>query len=778
MNNRFVGFITRYPWWVLVCLMTITVWLASEASRGLSLRVLLEEMLPTERHNVQLVQEFGPQFGGANTTLIAVRNLKGDIYDPKFLQNYSEIVDEFYYHPDAIRHLVQGLSLRKTKSVRGGGGTVEINAVMWPGIPQTSDELERLRQDVREQFQGLLVSDIEDAAMIVADFKEGSDYEALAHFIDDLRTTYAEQGIEIYAAGRPLLLGVIYQSLGDVLLIFGLSLLAVIVLLALYFRALIGVVVPVLTASVATTWGLGVMGVAEYNLDPLLVLLPAFVFAIVLSHSVQFVSRVFEQLHKHPDMRSSSKEALGRLLLPSGAAILTDAAGFTVLVLVGIPAIQALALICTVWLLTIFPSLLLAAALVSVMPMPSSYRLGLNSVERLWCALDLQRHGVFAISLTLCAFIAGVYGAGKLTIGDDIGSSILWPESRFNGDAQYLNESFTLLGTDLLQVYIEGEENTMVTPSVYHAVEALDRYMYQYLPEARPAQSLAPIVKSINRVLYEGDPSYGVVPDTMQELAFNTYLFRSKGEPGDFAAYTDPEWSIGNLSIPISNHAAETVERTIQTLKKFIADGGTDNVESAKFLFAGGQIGITKAVNDEVREANGKLLIAILLVIAVCVFLYYRSPLVSLLLVFSLATSNFVTYAFMAANGIGLNLNTLVLSALGIGLGVDYGIYMLDRIREETKEGHRPFEAVTRAVSTAGNAIFITAFAMIIPMLPWLMLSSLRFQAEMGMLLGMVLFLNMIGALVFLPSAVLIFNPKALVNGPEPLMTERPSLGE
>jgi predicted RND superfamily exporter protein len=476
-------------------------------------------------------------------------------------------------------------------------------------------------------------------------------------------------------------------------------------------------------------------------------------------------------LQNHPDMRSSSKEALAKLLLPSGAAIVTDAAGFTVLVLVGIPAIQALALICTLWLLTIFPGLLLAAALVAVMPKPKpgSYRLGLNSVERLWRALNLQRNGVLVISLTLCAFVAGIYGAGRLTIGDEVGSSILWPESRFNSDAEYLNESFTLLGTDLLQVYIEGEENTMVNPSVYHAIEALDRHMYQYLPEARPAQSLVPIVKSINSVLYEGDPSYGVVPDTLQELAFNTYLFRSKGEPGDFAAYTDPEWRIGNLSIPIINHAAETVERTIDVLENFIADGGTDNVESANFLFAGGQIGITKAVNDEIREANSKLLVAILLVIAVCVFLYYRSPLVSLLLVFSLATSNFVTYAFMAASGIGLNLNTLVLSALGIGLGVDYGIYMLDRIREETRAGYTPFDAVARAISTAGNAIFITAFAMIIPMLPWLMLSSLRFQAEMGMLLGMVLFLNMIGALVFLPSAVLIFKPKALVSEPEPL---------
>ena len=764
MTHRFAGFITRHPVWVLACLMVVTVWLGVEISRGLSLRVLLEEMLPTQRQNVQLVQKFGAQFGGANTTLIAIRNTRGNIYDPAFLQRYSEIVDEVYYHPDAIRHLVQALSLRKTKSVSGGGGRVEINAVMWPAIPQTSSELERLRRDVKEQYQGLLVSDAEDAAMIVADFKEGADYEALVGFIENLRAGYGDEGIEIHAVGRPVLLGLIYQALDDVVLIFGLSLVAIIGLLYLYFRALVGVVVPIVTASTGTIWGLGVMGVVEYNLNPLLILLPAFVFAIVLSHSVQFVSRVFEQLHEHPNMRSSVKQALAKLILPSSAAIVTDAAGFAVLVLVGIPSIQALALICTLWLLSIFPALVLAASSMALMPKPGSYRLGLHFVGRIWRALNLERHGAVVVAFAFCAFVTGIYGAGQLTIGDEVGSSILWPESRFNSDAEYLNGSFTLLGTDILQVYVEGEENTMVTPSVYHGVEALDRYIYQYVPEARPAQSLVPVVKTINTVLYEGDPSYALVPDTAQELAFNTYLFRSKGEPGDFAAYTDPEWRVGNLSIPMKNHAADTVERAIKALDDFMLGGGADELKNASFLYAGGQLGIAKAVNDEIREANTALFISIMLVIAACVFFYYRSLLVSFLLVFSLATSNFLTYAFMALNGIGLNLNTLTLSALGIGLGVDYGIYVLDRIREESRAGYSPFDAVARSISTAGNAVFVTAFSMIIPVLPWLLLSSLRFQAEMGLLLGMVLFLNMIGALVFLPSAVLIFNPRALVN--------------
>lgn len=181
----------------------------------------------------------------------------------------------------------------------------------------------------------------------------------------------------------------------------------------------------------------------------------------------------------------------------------------------------------------------------------------------------------------------------------------------------------------------------------------------------------------------------------------------------------------------------------------------------------GGQIGITKAVNDEIRASNTNVMLAIAGVIAVSVFILYRSVAVSLVLIVSLATANFITYAFMAFKGIGLSLNTLPLTALGIGLGVDYGIYMLDRIREEARRGVGNFEAVRRAIQTSGNAIFVTAMTMVLPLIPWFLFSTLRFQAEMGLLLGMVLFLNMIGALVFVPAAVLYLKPKTIFGNPK-----------
>ena len=128
----------------------------------------------------------------------------------------------------------------------------------------------------------------------------------------------------------------------------------------------------------------------------------------------------------------------------------------------------------------------------------------------------------------------------------------------------------------------------------------------------------------------------------------------------------------------------------------------------------------------------------------------------------SLASANAMTYAFMAWKGVGLNISSLPLAALGVGLGVDYGIYMLDRIKEEYAARGDVMEAMHKALSTSGNAILITALTMIVPLIPWVLFSPLRFQAEMSSLLGLVLFLNMLGALMFVPSALTALKPKSI----------------
>jgi len=768
MINALSSFISRKPVLVAIALTIITIIPGYYAYKGLSLNVVLEEMLPENANNVDLFLRFGEQFGGANTTLIEVKNKKGNIYNIDYLTKYKQIAEDVYYNKSTYRHLSQSLVLRKTKAISGGGGRVGVDALMWPDLPKNEEEMTRLRQFVNKQYRGLQVSNDETSAIVIADFRDEADKLEVLNFFLDLREKYEGDDLEINFVGRPILLGYIYQSLDSVFNILAISLVIVATILFLYFRTWVGVFIPMFTASVATIWGLGAMGAVNYNLDPLLILLPAFIFAIVLSHGVQFTTRILDNIEacdvKPTDCRACTREGLALLLVPSTAAIITDAAGFGVLALVAIPSIKSLALICGLWLLSVVPALIFAAAVMCLIKPPKSHKTGSIILNKIWGAvINMEDHKWTMVLITAGFLGLGAWYSQNLTVGDTKGSAILWPEARFNQDVDSINTRFSFLGTDMMQVYVEGEKETMLDPTVYHQTEALDRYVFEHMSEVRPAISLVPIIKLVNSVLFEGDPSYAIIPDTTEEVGFDIYMFRSRGEPGDFAAFTNKEWEIGNISFFLEDHSRPTIQKLRDNLDNFFSNE-KEVVSDAKFLYMGGQVGIVEALNEEIVRSNIKIMIAIAIVISLCIVLYYRSFTTGLILLFSLATANSLTYAFMAWKGVGLNVSTLPLAALGVGLGVDYGIYMVDRIREEyrklaVKDVH---EAIHHAFLTSGNAIFITAVTMIAPLIPWAVASPLRFQAEMGLLLAMVLFMNMLGSLLFVPAAIAAFHPKAL----------------
>ncbi|MEL0232045.1 MAG: efflux RND transporter permease subunit, partial [Hyphomicrobiales bacterium] len=236
--------------------------------------------------------------------------------------------------------------------------------------------------------------------------------------------------------------------------------------------------------------------------------------------------------------------------------------------------------------------------------------------------------------------------------------------------------------------------------------------------------------------------------------------------------YTNKDWEIGNLSFYLQDHSMPTIAKLTRHLEDFFGND-VNIVSEADFLYSGGQVGIVEALNEEITASNQKIMIAITLVILVCVFLLYRSVTVALVLIFSLAMANALTYAFMAWKEVGLNVSTLPLAALGVGLGVDYGIYMLDRIKEEYKLCGDVTGSMHRALMTSGNAIVITALTMVLPLVPWVLMSPLRFQAEMSMLLGMVLVMNMLGSLLFVPAALAALKPNSIFPKDSAISTGR-----
>ena len=751
--------VIEYRLIILVITVVISSLAAYFAITGVTLRASLNEMLPSNHKNVLLYEEFSDKFGGVNTVLVMVKNTNGLVYEKEFLEKYKKISDTFYFHEANRKPLFEAVNLRKTRAVSGAQGQIFVMPLMWPKLPETDTEMDRFRLLIRGQFNGYLISLDEKSLMIAAEFKNDVDINGLIDFVDNIRSEYEDGTVELSIVGRPILLGEVKQELPKMISIFALSVLAISIFLYLFFRTWMGVVIPMAVAFSVTVLGFGVIGLTGFSMDPLLLLLPFFVFATVLSHSVQFVSRVFDELTESKNMKDAVRTGLERLLFPSTAAVITSAAGFTVLVLVAIPSIQSLAVICTIWLLTLSPGIIAAAALMSYFKVPKKFKTTLPFQPFLARFFGEKMSAKFFLPCFIILLIGGFIISQNLKIGDAVGSPILWPDSRYNNDVSSINSSYDRIGTDVLQAYFTGEEEIMLNPDVYHQSEAFDRFIYERVLPATPASSLAPIIKNINMVLWEGDPSYQFIPDTSAEVGFNIYMFRSNGEPGDFAAYTNPDWNIGKLSIFTSEHSSETVDELMKYGEKFV-DSYNFNEGEPIIQFAGGQIGLIKATNDEIKLKQNLLLIAIILIIILNLIWVYRSIKLGTIITFVLVTSHFMTMSVMALLDVGMNLNTLPLAALGLGRGVDYSIYMADRMRDEMNRGLDYSKATKRAFNTSGIAIIVTSLTMILPLLSWSFLSPIRFQAEMGLLLAIILAFNMLGALTVVPALIKILKPK------------------
>jgi predicted RND superfamily exporter protein len=176
---------------------------------------------------------------------------------------------------------------------------------------------------------------------------------------------------------------------------------------------------------------------------------------------------------------------------------------------------------------------------------------------------------------------------------------------------------------------------------------------------------------------------------------------------------------------------------------------------------ATGFIALQQAMNNVVHRYHWFILGLVNIAIAVIAAYAYKSMVAALLLLIPVNMSNFLQVAVMHVLGIGLDINATIVAVMGVGVGIDYGIYLLSRICEEYTAHEGDWgEAITVSLTTTGKAIMFTASIMLMGIVPWYFLSDLKFMADMGVLLVAIMLINMVLSLVVLPLLVWIVKPK------------------
>ena len=731
------------------------------------------DLLPADHPYIRIHDRFWKTFGGANVVLLSVEVSEGDIFNAPVLEKIKKLTEVIEQTPGANHYQIFSIARQKVKDVRATAWGIEVQPVMWPNVPRSPDQIERLRDIVyaNPTIVGRLVSEDGKAALITAAFhEERLDYAALFRRVQRAIDEAEDTNVRVFAAGEPILYGWIYHHLRSIALIIALTCLGMLAILILYYRNLNGVMIPLLSAVITFVWGTGFTALMGYNFEPLILVVPFLIAARTISHSIQFRERFFEELERYGDKEKAAIESAAGLIMPGSISILTDAIGLTVLLVAPMPILTKLAIAGSFWVLSnLVTVVILDPILCCFFPTPRQVPKGgeghwleapLRAVAR-FCVGPAGR--IISIAGFLVVIVWSLYWYQFLTVGDSRpGSPLLWPDAPYNQSVRHVNEKFQ--GTDHLYVIVEGKaESTMKAPQVLEKIEAFQRHMLRS-PHVGSSDSLVDLTRQINTVLHYNDPRWGLLPRSSDETGGILMVAEHGSEPGDFDRWVNYNFQHGRVTFFLYDHKGDTLREVIDRATGFI---DKQPLEGAEFKLASGYAGVLAAANEVIARSDKLTLGLMLLAQLVFCAIGFRSLTAGLLFVGVVLMSNTFGMALMAYWNVGLNVNTLPVISLGIGFGEDYGIYVVSRaIEEYQRQGRNDLtQALVDAVATAGKAVLYTAFLISASIAFWAF-SPLRFQSEMGTQLLIILTMNMLGGLLLLPALIALLKPKFVTGQP------------
>ncbi len=757
---------------VVICLVATLV-LGFQA-RKLELNAAFEKMIPTGHPYIANFLDNRSQLGGMGNALrIAVEAKDGTIFDRDYLEALRKLSDALFLLPGVDRPFMKSLW---APAVRWTGVT-EDGLDGGPVVPDDYDgsaaSLEQVRLNVERSGEiGQLVAANYRSSIILVPLQERTedgrriDYHALSQKIEALRAAYQSDRIAIHVTGFAKVVGDLIDGLQQVLAFFAAAIAICAGVLYWYTRCIRSTLLVVLCSIIAVVWLLGLLPTLGYELDPYSMLVPFLVFAIGMSHGAQKMNGIMQDIGRGTHKLIAARYTFRRLFVAGLTALLADAVGFAVLLVIDIEVIRDLAITASIGVaVLIFTNLVLLPILLSYTGVSQdvarrSLRAELAEAKDakhkkhpFWDFLDhfTGRRGATLVVIGAAALgVLGVVVGAQLKIGDtDPGAPELRADSRYNRDNAFMVENYAA-SSDVYIVMVKTPQYACAHYGTVMAVDALERELQQ-LPGVEATNSLADLAKVSNAGLSEGSLKWYAVPRSQTML--NAIITRAPRE------LFNQNCDLLTVYAYLKDHKADTLSAVVDTVETFAARYGTGEI---RFLNAAGNAGIEAATNIVVKKANREMLILVYAAVIVLAFVTFRSWRAVVCAVVPLMITSVLCEALMVWLNIGVKVATLPVIALGVGIGVDYSLYVMTVTLGRLREGMTLSEAYYRALVFTGKVVILTGITLGIAVSTWA-LSPIKFQADMGILLAFMFVWNMVGALVLLPALGYFLLPRAAV---------------
>lgn len=734
--------------------------------QGAKLRVDagFEKTLPLEHPYMHTFTKYIKEFGGANRVLVALSVDRGDIYTPEFMTRLKQVTDEVFFVPGVDRASVTSLftpNVRFIEVVEDGfaGGNVipaefQPNDHWLPIVRENVLKSGQVGRLVAEDFTAALVS----VQLVERDPRTGEklDYQAVAKQLEAIRTKYEDDKIRVHIIGFAKATGDIADGAKSVITFFAIAFVITAVLVYGYGRSWM-MTFTMLGISLCTViWQFGLLVVLGYGIDPLSILVPFLVFSIAISHGVQNVGTITQEMSKGADAFTAARISFERLLVPGASALGADALAFVTIAIIQIQMIQELSVSASIGMLVIIIThLWVLPVALSFLPLGDKYRSRVSGqVDRFdrvwgWFAVFARPKGAIIMVLVgLGVFAFSAWEQRHMTVGDTAaGVPELRPNSRYNSDAQLIVSRFAI-GVDVIQIIAETKADGCID---YDVIKQVDDFTWAIsnINGVRSAISMATAMRTVNAGWNEGNLNWRVLPRNSQVLVRTVTPIETA------TGLLNANCSVMPIHVFTKDHKAATIQRIVEAVDQYKKDNPSDTVD---FKLATGNVGVMAATNQTVTRAEKPMLMLVYVTVVLFCIITFRSLVGSLATVLPLIVVSILCNALMTWLGIGLKISTLPAAALGVGIGVDYGLYIFNRLQSYLKHGLNFAEAYYRTLQETGSSVLFTGLTLAVATATWIF-SDLKFQADMGVLLTFIFLANMIGALVLLPAvAALLYK--------------------
>jgi predicted RND superfamily exporter protein len=509
--------------------------------------------------------------------------------------------------------------------------------------------------------------------------------------------------------------------------------------------------VSLVVAMMPVLWLLGTLPIIGFGIDPLSILVPFLIFSIGVSHAVQMTKSWERAVGDGMSSLDAAKYSFANLFIPGTLALLTNVLGFAVILIIPIDIVRELGITASIgvaWMIVtnkMLLPILLSYLTVSPQTLEKEHAQG-DRLDKLWrtaAGFAGKKNALWSIGVSVLVLAFGIWKAQDLKVGDyGQGVPELRADSRYNMDNAMIVSKFAI-GVNTLGVVAQTKDvpGACTNYDVMTTIENFDWYM-QNVPGTQSVMSLPGVAKTINAGFNEGNLRWRQLPRDPTTMAQSV-------TPVDTATgLLNPDCSAMQVLVNTTDQQGDTLRRMVAEVKNFAKEANTPNLE---FKLATGNMGVAAATNEAVDKARFEMHGAIFGALLLMCMATFRSLRATLCILIPLAIVSILCEALMPMLGIGMKVSTLPVIALGVGVGVDYGIYLYDRIEIHLEEGKDLAESFFLSLRERGTAMIFTAVTMTLGVATWAM-SALKFQADMGILLAFMFFLNMVGAIFLLPA--------------------------